>query len=58
MEQASWGSLENGFLEPMKHHEDADTYYQVCTAFPVGTALAQTWNTELVEKFGLRSEKK
>ena len=46
------GSLENGFLEPMKHHEDADTYYQFCTAFPVGTALAQTWNTELVEKFG------
>lgn len=51
MEQASWGLLK-WFLEPMKHHEDADTYYQFCTAFPVGTALAQTWNTELVEKFG------
>ncbi len=26
--------------------------YQFCTAFPVGTALAQTWNTELCEKIG------
>ena len=30
------GSLENGFLEPMKIHKNADTYYQYCTAFPVG----------------------
>lgn len=45
-------SLENGFLEPMEHHTDADTYYQYCTAFPVGTALAQTWDTELMETFG------
>ena len=45
-------SLENGFLEPMEHHADADTYYQYCTAFPVGTALAQTWDTELMETFG------
>lgn len=46
------GSLENGFLEPAQKHEDADTYYQYCTAFPVGTALAQTWNLELAEEFG------
>ena len=46
------GTLENGFLEPMEYHEDADTYYQFCTAFPVGTALAQTWNLELIEEFG------
>ncbi|MGN0466982.1 MAG: glycoside hydrolase family 3 protein [Lachnospiraceae bacterium] len=46
------GSLENGFLEPMEKHEDADIYYQYCTAFPVGTALAQTWDKELMRKFG------
>ena len=33
------GSLENGFLEAPPRHESADTYYQFCTAFPVGTAL-------------------
>ena len=42
------GALENGFLEPEKHHENADVYYQYCTAFPVGTALAQTWDLELM----------
>lgn len=46
------GSLENGFLEEIRQHEDADTYYQYCTAFPVGTALAQTWDTECMKKFG------
>ena len=46
------GSLENGFLEPMVYHDNADTYYQYCTAFPVGTALAQTWNLPLIRKFG------
>lgn len=46
------GSLENGFLEPAVKHENTDTYYQYCTAFPVGTALAQTWNLNLLEEFG------
>lgn len=46
------GTLENGFLEQTAHHEGADTYYQYCTAFPVGTALAQTWDKELMKKFG------
>lgn len=45
-------SLENGFLEPMELHENADTYFQYCTAFPVGTALAQTWDVELLREFG------
>lgn len=46
------GSVEHGFLEPTERHEGADTYYQYCTAFPVGTALAQTWNQELMYKIG------
>lgn len=46
------GSLENGFLEPMEYHDNADIYYQFCTAFPVGTALAQTWDLDLMRKFG------
>ncbi len=46
------GSLENGFLEGMKQHENAEQYYQYCTAFPVGTALAQAWDIDLMQEFG------
>ena len=46
------GSLENGYLETPPQHDNADTYYQFCTGFPVGTALAQTWDTALMEEFG------
>lgn len=27
-------------------------YYQYCTAIPIGTAIAQTWNTALAEDYG------
>ena len=33
-----------------KRDNDQNTYY--CTGFPVGTALACTWNTQLVEEVG------
>ena len=33
-----------------KRDNDPSTYY--CTGFPVGTALACTWNTQLVEEVG------
>lgn len=46
------GALEGGFFSTPEEHEGADTYYQYCTAIPVGTLLAQTWNTELLEEVG------
>lgn len=44
-------SLEHGlfFGEPSISGE---ARYQFCTAIPVGTLLAQTWNTELLEEVG------
>ena len=33
-----------------RRENDPNTYF--CTGFPVGTALACTWNTELVEEVG------
>ncbi|KXT77568.1 beta-glucosidase [Streptococcus sp. DD13] len=32
--------------------EDEILYYQYCTAFPIGTALAQSWNTDLAHQLG------
>ena len=46
------GALENGFLTDREEHEGADQYYQYCTAFPVGTVMAQTWNRDLMQRFG------
>lgn len=46
------GTLEGGMFSSGVKHPDTDTYYQYCTAFPVGTLLAQTWDTELLEKVG------
>ena len=46
------GALENGFLVDREEHEGADQYYQYCTAIPIGTGLAQSWNEELVKQCG------
>lgn len=46
-------SLEGGFF--CKEYEEDLTgirYYQNCTAIPVGTLLAQSWNTELMQEIG------
>lgn len=46
------GALEGGLFSSGEKHEGADIYYQYCTAIPVGTLLAQSWNTDLMEKIG------
>ncbi len=45
-------SLENRFFHKEFYHTGAKTYYQYCTAIPVGTMLAQTFNTKLLEEVG------
>ena len=32
--------------------EDGVTYYQFCTAFPIGTMIAQTWDPDIMRLFG------
>ena len=32
---------------------DGETYYQYCTAYPVGIMIAQTWNTDLAYLMGM-----
>ena len=39
-------------LMPMERPENAIDYYQYCTAIPIATMLAQSWNTQLLEEMG------
>lgn len=45
-------SLEGGLFYDEQEPLKGERYYQYCTAIPVGTLLAQTWDTELVQKVG------
>ena len=39
-------------FDPSLDDENSRTYYQYCTAIPIGWALAQSWNPELLEEAG------
>ena len=45
-------SLEGGLFYDGPTELPGERYYQYCTAIPVGTLLAQTWNTGLIRKVG------
>ncbi|MDE7246726.1 MAG: glycoside hydrolase family 3 C-terminal domain-containing protein, partial [Lachnospiraceae bacterium] len=49
------GSILGDIREPFSpeyNDENSDTYYQYCTAIPIGWALAQSWNMELLKEIG------
>lgn len=50
--QGIFGAVEGGIFADHTKNENADTYYQYATAIPVGTLLAQTWDTALLEEVG------
>ncbi len=45
-------SLEGGIFCPDTGEEPGERYYQYCTAIPVGTLLAQTWDCGLIREVG------
>lgn len=49
------GHIVNGVKVPYPEDLDessVDTYYQYCTAIPIGWALAQSWNPQILESIG------
>ena len=45
-------SIEGGILLRGEKLVGDETWYQFTTAFPVGTLIAQTWNTDVMTQFG------
>ena len=50
--QGFLGALEHGYFIDKLVVPGTTTYYQFCTAIPVGVMLAQTWNIPLLEEVG------
>ena len=49
------GAVMGDIVEPFSdeyNEYNSDTYYQYCTAIPIGWALAQSWNMELLREIG------
>jgi beta-glucosidase len=49
------GDMLGEVVQPFPEDLDEDkviTYYQYCTAIPIGWALAQSWNTSMLEQIG------
>lgn len=45
-------SIERGFFSTIVPSPDDTVYHQYCTAIPVGTLLAQTWDPQLLQEIG------
>lgn len=41
-----------GIRITQSYEENETTYYQYCTAFPIGTLIAQSWDKDVAEQFG------
>lgn len=41
-----------GIRITQSYKDNETTYYQYCTAFPIGTLIAQSWDKDVAEEFG------
>lgn len=41
-----------GIRITQSYEDNGTTYYQYCTAFPIGTLIAQSWDKNVAEQFG------
>src|SRR5699024_2297555 len=41
-----------GIRITQSYTENGTTYYQYCTAFPIGTLIAQSWDKDVAKQFG------